>query len=453
MGAALFMMAQDGEDGQDGRPGFAGPTGPTGATGATGASGSGGGGSSAILVFEADYVDAPDFSQQNVPNFFPVGFTAPNGTLVTTDNFTAGSSDLTGNVGSQNVQIVFPVLSSISRFIYQAQTAGGLVIYPGGSPGVTLGQIDACNIGANAAGTGQFTQLTAILSASFQSGFTSSAGSSVTGGFTTDTLSVTSTSTLTGLATFSGGASVTGGTSTDTLSVTSTSTYTGLATFNGGASHAAGTTTVAPIKLTSGTNLTTPAAGAIEYDGKLKYFTPAGTARGLQEVTYLWVNPTARTLSNATGNQIILGTATGTGLTSGVVLQASTVYFVEGEFQLTTAGTTAHTESFGFVLTTATVSYAGYTVDRFTNGTTAASPYSQWFTTVTPSVVTASITSNQTSNYRIRGVIAITTGGSLNPVIALSAAPGTSVSIATGAWFKFTPVGTTGSNVNIGTWA
>ena len=41
---------------------------------------------------------------------------------------------------------------------------------------------------------------------------------------------------------------------------------------------AAGTTTVAPFQLTSGTNLTTPIAGAIEFDGSELYVTPS-TAR------------------------------------------------------------------------------------------------------------------------------------------------------------------------------
>ena len=39
----------------------------------------------------------------------------------------------------------------------------------------------------------------------------------------------------------------------------------------------AGTTTVAPFKLQSGTNLTSPAAGAVEFDGTNLYFTPSGT--------------------------------------------------------------------------------------------------------------------------------------------------------------------------------
>ena len=43
----------------------------------------------------------------------------------------------------------------------------------------------------------------------------------------------------------------------------------------------AGTTATAPLTLTAGTNLTTPAAGAIEYDGAAFYATVAANERGL----------------------------------------------------------------------------------------------------------------------------------------------------------------------------
>ena len=210
---------------------------------------------------------------------------------------------------------------------------------------------------------------------------------------------------------------------------------------------AAGTASVAPVTLTSGTNLTTAAAGAIEYDGKLSYFTPASTARALTPSIYYYRNNSAVTLASATGNQSILGT------TSGVTLQASTIYEVEGNFELTTTGTTSHTESIGFVLTTATVTAMGVEVDRLTVSTTATGTTGAYLTTVTPVATTGAITTAQTVAYVLRGSIAIGTGGRVNPVIAFSAGPGGTSTVVAGAWFKFIPIGTTGSNVSIGTWA
>ena len=147
-----------------------------------------------------------------------------------------------------------------------------------------------------------------------------------------------------------------------------------------------------------------------------------------------------------TGNQSIFG------LTTGVTLQGSTIYEVEGEFELTTTGTTSHTEAFGFVLTTATVSGMGVAVNRLA-ATTTSSALGGYLAAVTPVVVTGALTTAQTVIYRVKGAIGISTAGSINPVIAFSAAPGGTSTVVAGAWFKFTPIGTTGSNVSIGTWA
>lgn len=210
----------------------------------------------------------------------------------------------------------------------------------------------------------------------------------------------------------------------------------------------AGTATAssAPLKFTSGTNLTTAEAGAVEYDGKLEYFTPAGTARALTLNSYYYRKNTSTVLTSATGNQAVLG------LTNGVTLQANTLYEVEGEFELTTTGTTSHTEAMGFVLTTATVSGMGVTINRLAANTTS-SALGGYLASVTPVVVTGALTTAQTVTYRIKGAIGISTAGQINPVIAFSAAPGGTSTIVAGAWFKFTPIGTTGNNVSIGTWA
>ena len=210
----------------------------------------------------------------------------------------------------------------------------------------------------------------------------------------------------------------------------------------------AGTATAgtAPIKFTSGTNLTTAEAGAMEYDGKVAYFTPSNTSRALLPSPYIYRKNTATTLASATGNQAIFG------LTSGVTVAANTIYEIECEFQLTTTGTTSHTEAFGFTLATATVTNMGVAVNRL-SGNTTSTALGTYLTSVTPVVVTGALTTAQVGIYRVRGTIAFGTGGSINPVIAFSAAPGGTSTIVLGGFMKMTPIGTTGSNVSIGTWA
>jgi len=212
----------------------------------------------------------------------------------------------------------------------------------------------------------------------------------------------------------------------------------------------AGTATAntAPLKFTSGTNLTTPEVGAVEYDGSLFYKTPTGTARALNHNSYFYRKNTATTLAITTGAQSWLD------LADGVLLAANTIYYFEGEFKLITTNTASHTESHGFALTTATVTNIAYSVVRRINSTTASSVQANWFATNAASVVTTAITTAQDAHYRVQGTISIGTGGYVNPQISFNTAgPGGSSSIALGAWIVFTPIGATGSNVSIGTWS
>lgn len=64
-------------------------------------------------------------------------------------------------------------------------------------------------------------------------------------------------------------------------------------TMEGTLTLAPGTTSVAPLKLQTGTNLTTAVAGVIEYDGSLLYFTP--TAGNRKTVAYLDSNVASAT--------------------------------------------------------------------------------------------------------------------------------------------------------------
>jgi hypothetical protein len=212
----------------------------------------------------------------------------------------------------------------------------------------------------------------------------------------------------------------------------------------------AGTATAntAPLKFTSGTNLTTPETGAVEYDGSLFFGTPAGTARALNMHSYFYRKNTSTSLNNVTGAQSWLG------LSSGVTLQANTIYWFAGEFQLTTTTTNSHTESHGFALTTATVTNIGYSVFRAQNSTTANQAHKNWFSAATSTAVTTAISTTQNARYRVEGTIAIGTGGQVNPQISFGTnGPGAGSTIGLGAWIVFMPIGATGGNVSIGTWS
>lgn len=156
---------------------------------------------------------------------------------------------------------------------------------------------------------------------------------------------------------------------------------------------------------------------------------------------------TSTTLSSSTSNQSWLG------LTNGVTVAANTIYDFEGTFELTTSGTTSHTERLLFGLTTATVTNITWYVTRNTNTTTATAPICNTFTAATTQTITGSITTSQDVHYYIKGTVAFGTGGQFNPQISFSAAPGGTSTITLGAYFKMTPLGTTGGNVSNGTWS
>ena len=53
----------------------------------------------------------------------------------------------------------------------------------------------------------------------------------------------------------------------------------------------------------------------------------------------------------------------------------------------------------------------------------------------------------------IRGTVSIATGGTFIPQYSLSAAPGGAYTTQLGSYFLIYPLGASGSNTSIGTWA
>ena len=77
----------------------------------------------------------------------------------------------------------------------------------------------------------------------------------------------------------------------------------------------AGTATVAPLRLVAGTNLTTPAAGAIEYDGNELFFSPAASDRRVLACEAFIRQHAAYTLTNSAAVQKLFNGSTNGALT------------------------------------------------------------------------------------------------------------------------------------------
>jgi hypothetical protein len=125
----------------------------------------------------------------------------------------------------------------------------------------------------------------------------------------------------------------------------------------------AGTTSAAPLLLSSGTNLTTAAAGAIEYDGTHFYGTPTSAARG-----HLPAFHTFRLESNGSAITTI---ADFYGASSAINLVATAVYDLEffAYFLKTTAGTVTWTLTASSAPTVISAAYTGSPVTGMVSGT------------------------------------------------------------------------------------
>ena len=214
---------------------------------------------------------------------------------------------------------------------------------------------------------------------------------------------------------------------------------------------AAGTTSLSPLTFQSGTNLTSATAGAMEYDGKVIYSTPA--ARGVSPSMMFYRLDSLFAGNNASGAQSLFGV--------GVTLAASTVYAFETYLLIRkTAGTTSHT--IGILYGgTATNNNISYFVTSFRDSTAGASGASGtfavaagWNTTTGNVVLTGGNTSsNNTFTAITRGAISINAGGTFIPQYQLSAAPGGAYSTLAGSYVAIWPIGAAGANTSVGPWA
>lgn len=245
---------------------------------------------------------------------------------------------------------------------------------------------------------------------------------------------------------------VAGGNYTFTGNVTNTGTTSlvGATTLTtGGLTLTAGTATVAPVTMVSGTNLTTPTAGVIEYDGKVFYATPAASNRAVNVATYYACNAANVTLLDQTTAQAVLTAAHDT-----ITLPANTLYRLVGRFVITrAAGTTSHTASFGFA-TSGSISSALiiYTISNPTGNVLSAG--SRIYATSNAATVLTAANTSATENLviEVNGTFRMTSAGTFIPQLSYSAAPGGAPTCLSGSYVEITPLGTD-TATSVGNWS
>jgi hypothetical protein len=235
------------------------------------------------------------------------------------------------------------------------------------------------------------------------------------------------------------------------LSVAGTSTVTGqLLTGNLYLTPNAG---VSPqMQFQSGTLLSTPVAGAMEYDGSLFYSTFQNN-RGLIDGSYVYVLNSSYTLPSPAGTSNWLN-----GL--GVTIDTNICYLFEGTIALVrTGGALTNTialnfgGTFGYNLVAYTyIRYYSATGFAVANTTPQGMGYIE--TPSSTAIMAGNTSGTQYHVITLKGIVNNGTSGTFIPQIS-GFASGSTVVIQLGSYFKMTPIapGNNLFNSYVGTWA
>ncbi len=230
-----------------------------------------------------------------------------------------------------------------------------------------------------------------------------------------------------------------------------------------GLSLTAGTNSVAPLVFNSGTNLTNPLSGRIEYDGNLFYATPkvnnTTAGRGVIQTDYSLV-------TIADNTQTVTGTANTDfyALGKSIYLAASQAYFVEMSIRvyhnLTYSGLGSGGVSFLLKAPTNT-SFMFDTQSQLDMATLATeqTPEFEYLSGLGVSKTIKSGISSSDQGYNIfkwSGIVYVgTTAGNFGPALNLTSSStfSSSFTVKSGSYCKVTPLGTYASEINHGGWA
>lgn len=170
----------------------------------------------------------------------------------------------------------------------------------------------------------------------------------------------------------------------------------------------------------------------------LKTVVPAGT--GVTPTIQVICPSSATALTSATGLQNVFSPA---GFDT-ITVQAATTYMFDGFYLIKTTGTTTHTISMSFALTTATITNCTWTTLSYP---VASTPTTQtrvqdanFFAGVTGGLVNAT-NSFAFNVVKFEGIMRVNAAGSVVPQITFSAAPGGTNTLEIGSYLRFYPIG------------
>ena len=213
----------------------------------------------------------------------------------------------------------------------------------------------------------------------------------------------------------------------------------------------AGTATIPAILLTSGTNMTTASAGAMEYDGTVMYGTPSASNRGVLNTAHIIVLASDNTITDTATAQAVFNV--GTAGAGTITLPASTSYIMEAVYYITrTVGSNSHTLSTLFAIGGSLTSIAYVAETTSTTGNTLGAVSRIYGTAASAVAVTAaSVSATENITVTIRGIVRTNAAGTFVPQIKYSSAPGGAPTVLANSHFKLIPIGNN-SVTFVGNW-
>lgn len=213
---------------------------------------------------------------------------------------------------------------------------------------------------------------------------------------------------------------------------------------------AAGSASQAPVRFTSGTNTSTAAAGAFEYDGVVFYGTPTASNRGVLASEQFIALVNDYVANDSASAQKVFNSPTNGAIT----LDASTTYMFEGVYYITRVlGSNSHTLSTLFALG-GTLTSITYTAETTSTASNILGTVSRIYGTSASGVVVtgASTATDENITVVLRGIVRTNGAGTFTPQIQYSSAPGGAPTILKNSYFRVVPVGTS-SVASVGNWS
>jgi hypothetical protein len=211
---------------------------------------------------------------------------------------------------------------------------------------------------------------------------------------------------------------------------------------------AAGTATVAPQTMTAGTNLTTPVAGACEYDGYAPYFSPVAGVRGVVPAYQYSIvtNSAGKALNNDTNAQSFLPTGT-----QNFPVEAGAIYRFRAKVLLNTGNSNSRTVSSLFATGGgAAFSWISYSTKAY-GSTSMGNMNFDWVSVMNAASARTMTSFNSYVWYelQIEGEFVMSSGGTIQPQIQFSAAPGGTNTSVQGTYFELYPMGANAASAGL----